>query len=214
LANLPISSIIFLILKIVLDNGNKLWYNNSRDWKEVHIGKARYPHNSKRPEPAGVRKAIASADKEALRIALTPRQRAFCHEYVVDFNASAAAVRAGYAPLYVDRQAWVLKNHAGVQAYIDHLTKSKEAKVMSVNPEYLIQKVTAIINDDSAKDNDKLRGIEMLMRHLGMFVERTEITGKDGGAIEVEQRRIEQEAQSFTSLIQGLKERADGTTLN
>lgn len=85
---------------------------------------------------------------------------------------------------------------------------------MSVNPEYLIQKVTAIINDDSAKDNDKLRGIEMLMRHLGMFVERTEITGKDGGAIEVEQRRIEQEAQSFTSLIQGLKERADGTTLN
>jgi len=30
-------------------------------------------------------------------MALTPRQERFCEEYLVDFNGSAAAIRAGYA---------------------------------------------------------------------------------------------------------------------
>lgn len=164
-------------------------------------GKARHPHNKNRPEPKAVRVAIDKADKEALKIALTPRQRRFSEEYVIDFNGSAAAVRAGYSPLYADRQASTLLHHAGVSAYIDHLTRSKEAKVMSLSPDYLLQKINDIISSESAKDSDKLRGIELCMKHLGMFIERQEITGKDGGAIEVEERRIQQDVDSLVSTI-------------
>lgn len=175
------------------------------------MGKAKAPHNSKRPESAGVRKALEKSDKEALRIALTPRQRAFCHEYVVDFNASAAVVRAGYAPLHANRQAYLLKHNKGVQAYIDHLTKSKEAKVMAVNPDYLLQKINEIISSPDAKDSDKLRGIEMYMKHLGMFIDRQEITGKDGGAIEVEERRIQQDVDSLVSTLKRMGQKTDAT---
>lgn len=173
------------------------------------MGKAKYPHDSSRPERAAVRRAIEADDKEALRASLTHRQRAFAHEYVVDFNGTAAAIRAGYSVNNADKQAYLLTKHKGIAAYIEHLTKSKQAKVMSVNPEYLLQKLTEVMNDDSVRVADKLRSVEMYMKHLGMFVDKTEITGKDGGAIEVEQRRVEEEAEQFTHLLNGLRKKED-----
>jgi phage terminase small subunit len=174
-------------------------------------GKAKHPHDSKRPEPAAVRRALEKNDREALKIALTPRQRRFCEEYILDFNGSAAAVRAGYSVNSVDKQAYTLLHHKGVSAYIDHLTRSKEAKVMSVNPDYLLQRLSDIMNKDEARDGDKLRAIEMYMKHLGMFVDRQEITGKDGGAIEVQEQRIQQDVDSLVSTIKRMGQK-DATT--
>ena len=172
------------------------------------MAKAKHPHDSKRPERQRVIKAIEGNDIEALKVALTPRQRMFCTEYLVDYNASAAAVRAGYAIAYSDRQAHILLKHKGVARLIDELGKSKEALITSVSPDYVIQKVTEIVTKEGTRDGDKLRGLELLARHLGMFIDRTEITGKDGGAIELEQRKIEQEAQHFTSKMKALRDRA------
>lgn len=149
-----------------------------------------------------------TGDIEPLRLKLTPRQRAFCEEYVVDYNGTKAALRAGYAAQYADRQAGVLRTNQAINTYIDYLGRSKEAKITAVNPDYVINKVLEIVTKEGAKDNDKLRGLELLARHLGMFIDRQEITGKDGGAIEVENRRVEEEAQSFTSMMDSLREKA------
>lgn len=172
------------------------------------MGKAKYPHDASRPESAAVRRALAKQDIEALKLALTPRQRAFAHEYVVDFNGAAAVVRAGYVTKYPDRQAYTLLQHKGVAFLIDHLNLSKAAKVTAITPEYVLQRVTEIISKDTAKDGDKLRGLELLARHLGMLTDRTEITGKDGEAIQLEtKQRVEEEAQHFTNMLEQLRER-------
>lgn len=177
---------------------------------------AKYPHDSKRPTPKAVLRAVEKKDAKALKLALTPRQEAFAREYVVDYNGTAAAVRAGYAVNWADRQAHILLQHEGIRAYIEMLNTSQEAKIHSVSPDYVLQQVTAIINKPEAKDGDRLRGLELLARHLGMFIERTEITGKDGGAIEIENRKIEEEANTFTSLIKKMADRqkseAEATT--
>lgn len=171
-------------------------------------GKAHYPHDATRPESAAVRRALEAQDVEAMKLALTPRQRAFAYEYVVDFNGSAAAVRAGYAKQYAGRQAYNNLQNKGVVFLIDHLTHSKEAKITAIDPDYVIQKVTEIITKAESKDGDKLRGLELLARHLGMFVDRTEISGPDGEAIQLEQRqRVEEEANHFTNLLEQLRER-------
>lgn len=172
------------------------------------MGKAKHPHDKKRPEPAAVIAALEANDMDALTSALSVRQKRFAEEYVVDFNGSAAAVRAGYSVSYPDRQAHTLLHHKGVSAYIDHLTRSKESKITSVSPDYVIQQVTAIIGKEGARDGDRLRGLELIARHLGMFIDRTEITGKDGGALEIEQRRIEQEAEGFVNVLNSLRDRA------
>jgi hypothetical protein len=171
-------------------------------------GSARHPHDADRPESAAVRRALAKQDLEALKLALTPRQRAFAHEYIVDFNGSAAAIRAGYSKPWADRQAHILLKHKGVAFLIDHLTISKTAKATIIDPDYVLQRITEIVNKEGAKDGDKLRGLELLARHLGMLTDRTELTGKDGEAIKIQQQ-VEEEANGFMAMMKTLKERAE-----
>jgi phage terminase small subunit len=171
------------------------------------MAKAKIPHDTDRPESPAVRKALAKMDMEALGGALTPRQRAFCREYTVDFNGTAAAIRAGYATTYPDRQAHQLLKNKGVSTYIDYLTASKAAKIMAVDPDYVVQGILGVVQKDAARDGDKLRGYELLARIMGMFIDKTEISGRDGGAIEVEQRRIEEEATDFTRMLKAMSDR-------
>lgn len=165
---------------------------------------AKVKHDPERPESPGVRKALEAMDMEALGIALTTRQRQFCKEYIVDFNGAAAAVRAGYSTNYPDRQAHQLLKNKGVAAYIEHLTTSHAAKIMSVDPDWVMQGVVAVIQE-AEKAGDKLRGFELVAKILGMLTDKHEITGKDGGAIEVEQRRIEEESDSFIRQLDAMR---------
>lgn len=181
------------------------------------MGKARYPHNSKRPPSKAVVIAIAGGDIQELINSLTIRQAAFAREYVVDFNKSAAGLRAGYSSKYIDRAGHLLFKHPGIQAYINHLMTSKEAKITAIDPDYVIARITQIVGKEDAKDSDKLRGLELLARHLGMFIERQEITGKDGGPIETRETQdaADDLARSIASLADRARaERVDGETIN
>jgi phage terminase small subunit len=175
------------------------------------MAKAKHPHNSKRPERKTVMSAIENNDIDALLTALSVRQKRFAEEYVYDFNGAAAAVRAGYAIPYADRQAHLLLKHKGVSAYIDHLTKSKDTNITVVDENYIVQKIVATIEkaEDIVNLTAVLRGLELLARHKGMLTDKQEITGKDGGPLEIENRRkIEEEAESFTTLIKNIKDKS------
>lgn len=175
------------------------------------MGKARHPHDSRRPESAAVKLGVEifreEGNIEPLRHALTPRQRAFCEEYVIDFNAAAAAVRAGYSPNFVDRQAYTLKQNEGVSAYIDYLQMVKTDRTTIINPDYVIARVTEIISGSGTKDGDKLRGLELLARHLGMLTDRTEskVTVET-----VEKQKVEEDANDFISQLKAMK-KSDST---
>jgi phage terminase small subunit len=171
---------------------------------------ANHPHDKTRPAKKSTLQAIERGDFDALRLSLTIRQRRFCDEYVIDYDGSAAAIRAGYAPKGAPQQAHTLMMNSGVQAYIDYLTQSKEAKITAVSPDYVVAKVVDTLDKADKKGNFTavLRACELLAKHLGMFVERTELTGKDGGPLEVNQKRIEEDAVAFTNLLNQLKERA------
>lgn len=172
-------------------------------------GKAKHPHNSRRPESKAVMAALEADDMVALELALSPRQKAFAYEYVVDFNSTAAAVRAGYATANAAQQGYLLLRHKGVRRLIDHLSASKEAKMVSINPDYVVQQITAVIHKEGVRDGDKLRALELLARHLGMFIERTEISGKDGEAIRIEQQKTKEEADDFINTIRRMAAKAN-----
>lgn len=169
---------------------------------------ANHPHDKDRPESKAVMAAVEAGDMDALKACLSPRMRAFCHEYMYDYSAKLATIRAGYSTKFAEQQGAKLMKHRGIAAYIDHLSLSKEAAITAINPDYVIQKVTEIVTKEGSRDGDKLRGLELLARHLGMFIDRTEITGKDGGAIAVEQRKIEEDARSVQDLLRKLSERS------
>lgn len=163
------------------------------------MGTAKHPHDSKRPESQAVMAALEANDMEALERALSPRQLAFAREYIVDFNASASAIRAGYSPNSSDKMGYILNRHLGVKKYIEYLQTSKAAAIISVTPDYIIQQITAIIHKPGVKEGDVLRALDMLARHKGMYVDRTEITGKDGEALRIQQEKVTNEANDFLS---------------
>jgi phage terminase small subunit len=171
------------------------------------MGKAKYPHNSKRPEPKGVIEAIEKNDLEALLRVLSVRQRRFAEEYVYDFDGKAAAIRAGYAIPFADRQAYILLKHRGVMYYIDHLSKKKETNITLVDENYIIQGIIRALNKAEEITNltAALRALELLARHKGMLTDKQEITGKDGGAIEIAKKEAEKTADEFVDIINNLR---------
>jgi len=172
---------------------------------------ANAPHDSKRPPSKAVQRALEANDMDALKAALSFRQRRFCEEYACDFQGNAAAIRAGYSIPTATEQSYQLLRNPGVVRYIDHLTQSTQAKALAADPDYVIQQVLAITGKDSTKDGDRLRGLELLARILGMLVNKTEISGKDGEAIKYE--KVREDADAFTRAIAGLQKRGGDSVI-
>ena len=125
---------------------------------------------------------------------LTERQRRFCEEYLIDGNASQAAIRAGYSKRNSTVVSTTLMKNPRVQAHLkallDELHSAKVANAQEVL-EYLtsvmrgeqreqtlqligdgMQDITAI--DVAAKD--RLRAAELLGRRYGIFKENVGVT--------------------------------------
>lgn len=155
----------------------------------------------------------------------TPKQQRFVDEYLVDLNATQAAIRAGYSQKTANEQAARLLANVSVQAAIAERMKERQQrteltqdmvvkelariafgdprKVMSWGPggvklrdsETLAGEDAAIVAEVSEsvtaaggslklKTHDKVGALKMLGEHLGMFKQRVELTGKDGGPIQ------------------------------
>lgn len=148
-----------------------------------------------------IQKALDAGDVQGVVDALTVRQKRFVEEYLVDFNATQAVVRAGYDTAHPNKIGSQLLAHPGVRAAIDQITLERADKSI-IKPDYVLNKLKRTIEKAEADNNHAavLRGLELVARHLGMFIERTEITGKDGGALEIEQRTKEEVASVLTAL--------------
>jgi phage terminase small subunit len=137
---------------------------------------------------------------------LTERQRRFVEEYLVDYNGAAAVKRAGYNTKYEARLATEMLSHPGIRAAIDKMTIQRADKAI-IKPDYVMKKLQRTIEKAEVDGNHTavLRGCEILARALGMFVERREISGPNGDAIQYKQ--VQEAADAFTSAIAGLIER-------
>lgn len=138
---------------------------------------------------------------------LTDRQRLFVDEYMVDLNATQAVIRSGYKNANPNRLATELLHHPLIKAAIDvEIEKKKERLVLSAD--YVINKLVDIA-EHTEKGNPQaaLRALELLGKNLGLFKERTEISGPDGEAIQYA-RKIEQDVADFTGAIARLAKRS------
>lgn len=151
-------------------------------------------------------KALDEGDPELVFGSLTDKQRRFVEEYLIDFNGKQAVLRAGYNSQHPDRLAHQLLKNVAVKFVIDAITESR-AKDYTVKPEYVLGKIQRTIEKAESDNNHNavLRGCELLARHLGMFIERQEISGPNGEAIKYE--RVQEAANAFTSAIASLIER-------
>ncbi len=140
-------------------------------------------------------------------VRMTDKQKRFCEEYMIDLNATQAAIRAGYSPKTANEQAARLLANASIQNRIAQLQAEQSrrtgvsadrvvrelARIAFANASDLIDPETASVKLDASRDDlaavqsikvksfgedglehevklaDKLKALDLLGRHLGMF---------------------------------------------
>ena len=114
-------------------------------------------------------------------MALTKKQKAFIQEYLVDLNATQAAIRAGYSIKTATKIASENLTKPDIQKAVQAALKAREKRT-EVTQDYVIAKLREIVEKDASDGPDselkyanKIRALELLGKHTGAF---------DGGAKE------------------------------
>ncbi len=107
--------------------------------------------------------------------ALTPRQQRFVEEYPLDLNATQAYIRAGYSSRGATSSSVTLLSNPSVAAAINTALSERAART-GVSVDRVITELAAEAFVPAAAllavgmtHRDKLRALELLGRHLGMF---------------------------------------------
>lgn len=143
---------------------------------------------------------------------MTDKQARFCEEYMIDLNATQAAIRAGYSPKTAQEQSARLLSNVMVQNRLAQLQAEQSrrtgvsadrvvrelSKIAFANASDLIDPETASVKLDASRDDlaaiqsikvksfgedglehevklaDKLRALDLLGKHLGMYKDASE----------------------------------------
>lgn len=116
-------------------------------------------------------------------MALTAKQERFVQEYLVDLNATQAAIRAGYSAKNADKIGPELLGKTRVSTAIQAEKNARSARTQ-ITQDYVIKKLKAITDQEASDGTDselkyssQLKALELLGRHLGMFTDRMKVEG-------------------------------------
>lgn len=113
---------------------------------------------------------------------LTPKQKAFVREYKKNGgNGTQAAINAGYS----EESARAISSENLTKPYIQEALKQEEKKLQE-KYEYTIDDMVRELDDVKMKADAEqnrqaqIKAIELKGKAFGLFIDRQEITGKDG----------------------------------
>lgn len=122
---------------------------------------------------------------------MTERQRRFCDEYLIDLNATQAAIRAGYSEKYAHTNAAKLLQVTTVKEFLAARMAEKQESLIASQDEVL-RYLTAVMRGEAQDEKlvvnalgdfvkmevrqqaQQLRAAELLAKRYGLLVERTE----------------------------------------
>lgn len=149
---------------------------------------------------------------------LTAKQQRFIEEYLIDLNATQAAIRAGYSTQTAYSIGNENLNKPEIRARIDKAMAERSkrtgvnadrviqelARIAFVNAPDVVNTMDATVKDNATEDDtaaiasvkvkivdgdfssvereirfaDKLKALELLGKHLGMFKDKMELSGE------------------------------------
>lgn len=136
------------------------------------------------------------------------QMRAFCVALLdCDYNSAEACRRAGYEGNNAKQRGWQYMQEPKVKKAIT-LLSVEASRHNQLRVDFVLRKM--LKGAQKAEDDGNLtamaRFVEMIGKHLGMFKEQVELSGKDGKAIEIE-NRTKEDVAAFKSAIDGLAKR-------
>jgi phage terminase small subunit len=112
-------------------------------------------------------------------MALTGKQEIFVNEYLVDLNATEAAIRAGYSKKTAYSIGFENLRKPEIDAAIQQATKERGMRT-EIDADYVLRTIQETVEGckETGNANGVLKGCELLGRHLKLFTEKIENTDK------------------------------------
>jgi hypothetical protein len=107
---------------------------------------------------------------------LTPKQTRFAEEYLVDLNATQAAIRAGFSKATARQKGHQLLKHPAIWAEIA-ARRAEIARTTEVTQEAVLTKLEEAFQA-AMKDKQysaAVRAAELQGKHIGIFIDRTQL---------------------------------------
>lgn len=116
---------------------------------------------------------------------LNERQKMFCEEYLIDFNATQAATRAGYSPKTANEQGARLLANVSIQSYLSELMAAR-AKRVQISQDAVLKELEHIAFDDIKNYLDFRTERQVVGNEDGknIYDYKTIVDLKDSGAID------------------------------
>lgn len=130
-------------------------------------------------------------------MAITAKQKRFCDEYLIDLNATQAAIRAGYSNKYANTNVSKLLQNTTIKAYLDARMAEKESELIAGQDEVL-KYLTAVMRGESVSEElmvegcgegisqvvhvdkkpsekERLKAAELLGKRYGLYTEKIDV---------------------------------------
>lgn len=127
---------------------------------------------------------------------LTAKQQRFCDEYLIDLNATQAAIRAGYSPHYANTNASKLLQITTIKDFLQKRMAEKEKELIADQDEVL-KYLTAVMRGQSVAEivvvegtgdgcsearaiqkapdeKERLKAAELLGKRYGLYTDKVE----------------------------------------
>lgn len=127
---------------------------------------------------------------------LTAKQQRFCDEYLIDLNATQAAIRAGYSKRSARQIADLNMSKHDIREYIDNRLAEKE-KALIADQDEVLKYLTSVMRGESVSteivvegtgdgcsearamekepsEKERLKAAELLGKRYGLYTEKVE----------------------------------------
>jgi phage terminase small subunit len=133
---------------------------------------------------------------------LTPKQRRFVDEYLIDLNATQAAIRAGYSQNTAEQQGYQLLHHSSVAAAVASAQQDRSERV-ALDAEMVVGGLLqeARRDGDGSSHAARVSAWTTLAKHLGMLKERHEHSGPDGAPIQTKELTDRDRAKAIAMIL-------------
>lgn len=99
---------------------------------------------------------------------LTPKQKRFIEEYLIDSNGTQAAIRAGFSEKTANQQAAQMLREPRIRKYLDE-QRAKHAERHGVTIEYIVNGFKAVAEDPNSTGAEKNSALDKLAKREGFY---------------------------------------------
>lgn len=105
-------------------------------------------------------------------MSLTPKQERFVEQYIVDLNATQAAIRAGYSPHTARQQGDRLLTNVDVSAAVA-AKQAKRSEATGITAAWALERLKreAEFDGEGSSHSARVSALGLAMKHLGMLTE-------------------------------------------